>query len=182
MLTHSTGKGAKAIFVSRAGADADFAAVIGGILESAAYAVVLQQWDFANRNFMDRMHAALAGGARVVALLSPEYLRSAHCQAEWQNAIANDPLNTRSRLILLRVAECEPVGLLSGLAYWDLVPVRDNAALLREIVLHAVREKPRDVAPSGPYWRAPQTIVDPEAIRPVAGFSGRDETLEALET
>ena len=47
----------------------------------------------------------------MVALLSPEYLSSEHCQAEWQNAIAGDPLNTKSRLILLRVAECEPAGL-----------------------------------------------------------------------
>lgn len=170
------------LFISRAGADAPFAAQIGRTLQEAGYEVILQQWDFVNRSFMERVHAALAGGARVVALLSPEYLRSEHCQAEWQNTIAGDPLNTASRLVLLRVVECEPLGLLSGLAYWDLVPVRDNAALLREIVLDAVREKPRDVAPSGPYWRAPQTIVDPEAIRPVAGFSGRDETLEALET
>ena len=81
----------KALFISRAGADADFAAVIGELLQAAGYAVVLQQWDFANRNFMERMHAALAEGSRVVALLSPEYLRSDHCQAEWQNAIAEDP-------------------------------------------------------------------------------------------
>lgn len=170
----------KTIFISRAGADADFAAVIGKTLEDAGHAVILQQWDFANRNFMERMHAALADDARVIALLSPEYLRSDHCQAEWQNAIAGDPLNTKSRLILVRVAECEPVGLLSGLAYWDLVPVQDNRALLRDIVLDAVREGRREGTPSGPYWRAPRSILDAEAIRPVAGFSGREEELTAL--
>lgn len=179
-MEQSTGKGTKALFVSRAGADADFAAVIGGILESAGYAVVLQQWDFANRNFMERMHAALAGGARVVALLSPEYLSSAHCQAEWQNAIADDQLNSRSRLILLRVAECEPVGLLSGLAYWDLVPIRENRELLQEIVLDAVREEGRRTAPTGPYWRPPRCVVDTEAIRPVPTFSAREEELAAI--
>ena len=179
-MEHSVGEGAKALFISRAGADADFAAAIGGILESAGYAVLLQQWDFANRNFMDRMHAALAGGARVVALLSPEYLSSAHCQAEWQNAIADDPLNRRSRLILLRVAECEPVGLLSGLAYWDLVPSRENRALLQEIVLDAVREEPRRDAPTRPYWRPPRCVVDTEAIRPVLTFSAREEELTAI--
>ena len=129
---------------------------------------------------MERMHAALADGARVVALLSPEYLRSAHCQAEWQNAIAGDPLNERSRLILLRVAECEPPGLLSGLAYWDLVPVRDNPALLEEIVRDAVREGRRDAVPSAPQWRAPRSIADAEAIRPVWSFSGRDHELRAV--
>ncbi len=169
-----------ALFVSRAGADADFGTVIGEILESAGHKVVLQQWDFANRNFMERMHAALAGGARVVALLSPEYLGSEHCQAEWQNAIADDPLNNRSRLILLRVAECEPVGLLSGLAYWDLVPVREDRALLQHIVLDAVREDRRGASASGPYWRAPRSVVDTEAIRPVSSFSARAEELAAI--
>ncbi len=129
---------------------------------------------------MERMHAALADGARVVALLSPDYLRSAHCQAEWQNAIAGDPLNERSRLILLRVAECEPPGLLSGLAYWDLVPVRGDPALLAEIVRDAVREGRRDAAPAAPHWRAPRSITDGEAIRPVPAFSGRDDELRAI--
>jgi hypothetical protein len=46
-------------FISRAGADADFAAVIGQILEGAGFSVILQQWDFADRNFMERMQAAL---------------------------------------------------------------------------------------------------------------------------
>jgi hypothetical protein len=95
----SAGESQAALFISRAGADADFAAVVGEILEAEGYPVILQQWDFANRNFMERMHAALAQGARVIALLSPEYLSSDHCQAEWQNAIASDPLNTKSRLI-----------------------------------------------------------------------------------
>ncbi|HEY6324969.1 MAG TPA: toll/interleukin-1 receptor domain-containing protein [Candidatus Cybelea sp.] len=167
-------------FISRASADGAFAAVVGEILADAGHDVVLQQWDFANRNFMERMHAALAGGARVIALLSPEYLRSDHCQAEWQNAIASDPLNTKSRLILLRVAGCEAVGLLSGIAYWDLVPVADNRALLRDIVLDAVREDRDRTAASGSFWRAPRTIVDSEAVRPVPGFSGREEELAML--
>ncbi len=168
------------LFISRAGADAALAAVIGEILEKAGHTVVLQQWDFANRNFVERMHAALASGARVISLLSPEYLQSDHCQAEWQNAIADDPLNSSGRLILLRVAECEPGGLLSGLAYWDLVPVRDNGALLEDIVREAVIET-RERAPTGsPYLRPPRTIVDAEAIRPVPSFSGREPELAAI--
>jgi TIR domain len=125
-------------FISRAGADAPFAAEIGRILEDAGHTVVLQQWDFANRNFMERMHAALESGARVIALLSNEYQTSDHCTAEWQNAIAHDPLNRQRRLIVLRVAESTPTGLLTALAYWDLVPIRGDGALLRDIVLTAV--------------------------------------------
>jgi tetratricopeptide (TPR) repeat protein len=179
MKPEARGTSDTALFISRAGADADFAATIGAILEAACYAVTLQQWDFANRNFMQRMHAALSEGARVIALLSPEYLRSEHCQAEWQNAIADDPLNTKSRLILLRVAECEPVGLLRGLAYWDLVPIRNNRSLLEQTVREAVRTDPGREAAVGPYWRAPRTIIDREAIRPVPSFSGREAELAA---
>jgi TIR domain len=126
-------------FISRAGADAAFAGVIGHILEDASYRVVLQQWDFANRNFMERMHAALSSGARVIALLSNGYLASKYCEAEWLNALAGDPLNNDARLIVLRISECKPVGLLSGLAYWDLAPVRDRPDLLHDIVLTAVQ-------------------------------------------
>ena len=53
-------------FISRAGADAAFAGEIGRILEDGGKSVVLQQWDFANHNFMERMHAALGSGARVI--------------------------------------------------------------------------------------------------------------------
>ena len=59
---------------------------------------------------MERMHAALESGARVIALLSNDYLASDHCAAEWLNAIARDPLNKQGRLIVLRVAECTPTG------------------------------------------------------------------------
>ena len=126
-------------FISRAGADAPFAEAIGYIIENTGHKVVLQQWDFANRNFMERMHAALSSGARVIALLSNEYLASKHCEAEWQNAIATDPLNTKARLIVLRVNECTPRGLLTALAYWDVVPIRDQPALVRDVVLTAIK-------------------------------------------
>src|SRR6202165_74004 len=123
----------KTLFISRAGADARLAAEIGGILEGHGYAVILQQWDFCNSNFIDGMHRSLANGARVLALLSQDYLDSEFCLAEWQNALAqaHDPLNKKGRLILLRVGECEPKGLLAGLAYWDLVPVLTDREVLR---------------------------------------------------
>jgi hypothetical protein len=60
-------------FVSRAGAhpsDVAMAAKIGHI-EVEGCRVVLQQLDFANRNFIERMDAALGSGARVVAILTP---------------------------------------------------------------------------------------------------------------
>ena len=158
-------------FVSRAGADAPFADAIGRILEDAGHRVVLQQWDFANRNFMERMHAALSSGARVIALLSNDYLSSKHCEAEWLNAIATDPLNTKARLIMLRVNECTPRGLLMALAYWDLVPIQDRRDLVRDVVLTAIkpgRHKGDELA-SAQYWRAARTLLHPEIKHNNAG-------------
>ena len=83
--------------------------------------------------------AALDFGARVIALLSPDYLASDYCAAEWQAAIAHDPLNETGRLIVMRVAECVPRGLLTSLAYWDSVPLRGDAKALRDVVLAAIR-------------------------------------------
>ena len=165
-------------FISRAGADALFAEAIGHILENAGHRVVLQQWDFTNRNFMERMHAALSSGARVIALLSNEYLASKHCEAEWLNAIAADPLNTNARLIVLRVNECTPRGLLTALAWWDLIPIRDQPDLVRDLVLTAIkpgRHKGEGTA-SAHYWRAARTVLHPE-IKPTPGFTGRASEL-----
>ena len=144
-------------FISRAGADMAIASAIGAILEKAGYRVVLQQWDFANRSFMERMHWALKSGARVIALLSNDYLTSDHCNAEWLNAIGHDPLNKNGHLILLRVAECTPSGLLTAIAYWDLTRVRADQHLLRDIVLTAVKpgRHEEDDALAG-YWRPPR--------------------------
>src|SRR5262249_29765959 len=127
---------------------------------------------------MERMHAALSSGARVIALLSNEYLASKHCEAEWQNAIATDPLNTNARLIVLRVSECAPRGLLTALAYWDLVPIRDQPELVRDVVLTAIkpgRHKGDELA-RGQYWRAARTVLHPE-IKPTPSFTGRAQEL-----
>ena len=124
----SADNGETLFFISRSGTDAHFAAVIGSILEDAGYRVILQQWDLANRNFMEGMHAALESGARVIALLSSAYFKSDHCLAEALNTIGHDPLNKKRRLIVMRIAECTPGGLFTALAYWDLVPVRHDAS------------------------------------------------------
>jgi tetratricopeptide (TPR) repeat protein len=165
-------------FISRAGADALFAETIGRIVEDAGHRVVLQQWDFAPHNFMERMHAALSSGARIIALLSNEYLASKHCESEWLNGIATDPLNTNARLIVLRVNECTPRGLLTALAYWDLVPIRDQPEQVRDVVLTAIKpgRHKGDGLACEQYWRAARTVLHPE-IKPTPSFTGRAQEL-----
>ncbi len=172
----------RALFISRAGADAALAAEVARILEADGYRTILQQWDFPNHSIMQQMHDALAGGARVVALLSAEYLRSDYCAAEWQSVLAGDPLNKQSRLIVLRATECNPTGLLTAISYWDLVPLL-GTPLLGDVVRSAVREgRRKDATPvAGPYWRASRTISNPEAVGETPSFTGREAELEALD-
>ena len=172
----------RTLFISRAGADAGLAAEIGEVLEAHGYTVILQQWDFPNSNFVDRMHRSLANGVRVVALLSLDYLCSDYCSAEWENVLAqgHDPLNQKGRLILLRVGECDPPGLLAGLAYWDLVPILTDRKLLADVVREAVLEDHHHTTPvTGQYWRAPRPITD-DKIRHTPNFTGRETELALL--
>ena len=173
-------------FVSRAGPDAAIATTIAHILEAAGRTVIIQDWDFKNRAFMERMHTALCSGARTIALLSPDYLTRDHCTAEWQSTIADDPLNKTGRLIVLRIKPCVPLGLLKSLTYWDLVPVLAGLpateGTLRDVVLAAVqpgRQKsfPPDLSN---LFRESQPVLHPE-ITSTPNFTGRDEQLFALE-
>jgi TIR domain len=171
-------------FISRTGVDAPIAAKVAQILEGVGHRVVLQQWDFANKNFMAEMDTALASGARVISILTPEYLSSDYCTAEWMHPLSGDPLNRRGRLIVLRVAPCEPKGLLRNIAYWDLVRLAgrsDGDALLADIVAAAVMPdaQRRDLPVSG-YWRAAATINSAE-VRRTPHFTGRASELYDID-
>ena len=172
----------RTLFISRAGADAALAVEIARILEADGHRVILQDWDFANHSVMQQIQDPLSGGARVVALVSEEYLSSKNCAAEWQSILAGDPLNEKSRLIILRVTECSPAGLLAPISYWDLVPLL-GTSLLADVVRNAVREgRRKDATPvDGPYWRAPRTIFNPEAVGETPSFTGREAELEQLD-
>ena len=57
-------------FISRTTADAAIAIAAADALTGAGYRVLIQDKDFANRNFMDMMDLGLASGAWVIAILS----------------------------------------------------------------------------------------------------------------
>ena len=170
-------------FISRAGPDATLALRIADVLELAGRRVLIQDRDIKNRSFMERMHFALSCGARTVALLSPDYLASDYCEAEWQGTIGGDPLNRQSKLIVLRIRPCDPPGLLKSFAYWDLVKLLDasRADALRDVVLASVRTDRVAGPPSGisRYFEAGKPILHPE-IKPVPHFTGRDAALAAI--
>jgi TIR domain len=69
---------------------------VGGVdcrqLEAEGYQVVVQAWDFGpGRDWAHKMRQTTTTAERVVVVLSPAYLRSAHGEAEWRAFYAEDP-------------------------------------------------------------------------------------------
>ncbi|WP_239330805.1 TIR domain-containing protein [Frankia sp. CiP3] len=129
-------------FVSYSPADERWASWIASQLEEAGYRSVLQAWDFIpGSNFMDFMDRALTEATAVIAVLSHSYMRSRWGRLEWQAAMRATGGGPISKLVPVRVEECELEGLLSMITYVDLVDVLDPAEAgrrLLERVRHAL--------------------------------------------
>src|SRR5947209_4880230 len=109
-------------FISYTGKDQRWAEWIAWQLEAAGYTAVIQAWDFKSGGvFPADMHHALEQCARVIAVVSPDYMKSDFCKAEWLAAFKDDPTGATQRLVLVRIADCKPTGLLAGRTYIDLV-------------------------------------------------------------
>jgi len=112
----------KDFFISYNVKDKRWAEWIAWTLEEAKYSVVIQAWDFRpGANFVLEMHQAVEGAERTIAVLSDNYLRAKYTQPEWAAAFAKDPQGRDRKLIPVRVAECQPTGLLGSCVYVDLV-------------------------------------------------------------
>jgi tetratricopeptide (TPR) repeat protein len=169
-------------FISRAGPDAHWAIKIAQILIDAGHRVIIQDKDIVNTSFMAAMHDALRSGARTIALLSTDYLQRDHCAAEWQATIADDPLNRESRLIVFRIGNCAPTGLLKSLAYVDLVPLAGQDAALADVVVGAARARPGDALPEvvAQYWQAARPLLHHD-IRETPSFTGRGGAIADID-
>jgi tetratricopeptide (TPR) repeat protein len=119
-------------FVSYTQADRAWAEWIAWQLEQDGHRVLVQAWDFVGgTNWIARMQDGTRGAARTIALLSPEYLESVYGSAEWQVAWASDPDGTGSKLLTVRVCECERPGLLAGVVCTDLFGIDEAKARTR---------------------------------------------------
>jgi tetratricopeptide (TPR) repeat protein len=168
-------------FISRAGADRALARFIAQIIREAGGEPFYQDESFGHADFMRRMEQAYARTARTIALLSGDYQKSEFCRTEYNNVLGKDPPNLQQRLVVLRVADCQPEGNLQNLAYTDLVPVLNDLVALKRVVRVALGfdTRPSEIDFLKFYQRTRQQIRHPE-IRPVRGFTGRDELLAAL--
>jgi len=129
----------KDFFVSYNSADKNWAAWIASTLEANSFSTVFQDWDFGpGVNFVLEMDKALKDSTSVIAVLSPNYLASVYTQPEWAGAFVLDPKGEQRRLFPIRVAPCEPEGLLKSIVYSDLVGLQ-NADAEKKLLADATR-------------------------------------------
>ncbi|WP_262504423.1 toll/interleukin-1 receptor domain-containing protein [Sphingobium sp. KCTC 72723] len=107
---------------------------INDILVAAGYTTIVQYQDFqASRNFVREMQKALSRSARLVALYSPEYEASDHCQAEWAAAYNEDPGGRLGKLVPIMIAPTKLNPLARQVVYKSIVglsrPARHLAVL-----------------------------------------------------
>jgi tetratricopeptide (TPR) repeat protein len=137
-------------FVSYASADRPWAEWIAWELEYAGYSVIVQAWEMQpGSNFVQQIDRAQRVAERTIAVLSPAFLDSPYCRAEWGAAFRMDPTGRERGLVPVRVRQCEPSGLLGQVVYVDLVGLSEDAA--RNALLAAVGKRARP--PASPRWR-----------------------------
>ena len=77
-------RGGVDFFVSYTSADRPWAEWIVWELEQARYSTIVQAWDMQpGSNFVVEMHNATRMAARTIMVLSPAFLESPYCTAEW---------------------------------------------------------------------------------------------------
>lgn len=176
----------KDFFISRNRADSDWGRWIAWQLEEAGYTTVLQDWDFRpSQNFVLKMHSAATNCERTIAVLSTAYFAAEFSASEWAARFVEDPTGEEGKLITVRVAECDPPGLLKAIIYIDLVGL--DKASAKDALLEGVKRgrlKPSK-APGFPGGQAPRF---PGALPPTwnvphprnRNFTGREQLLADL--
>ncbi len=126
-------------FISYNRADQGWAEWIAWQLEDAGYTTKIQAWDFrAGGNFVVEMDDAVKTSRRTIAVLSQDYLAAKFTQPEWAAAFARNPTGETRLLVPVRVADCQPQGLLGTTIYVDLVGLDETVA--RQKLLAGVGE------------------------------------------
>jgi tetratricopeptide (TPR) repeat protein len=115
-------------FISRRGESALAAQEVAEVLKDEGYTVLVQDYDIPYASdFIAAMHDALKRCRHLIVLLTKDYGASDFTMMEVTNflAAAGRAADER-RLVVLRIAECEPDGILAGRVYGDLVGVADE--------------------------------------------------------
>jgi len=176
-------------FVSRNGNDRAWAEWVAWQLEDAGYSTVLQDWDFRpGNNFVLKMQEASTNCERTLAILSPHYLAAEFTQPEWAAAFVDDPRGTEGTLLMVRVRDCTPPGLLKAVVYIDFVGLEEDKAtkaLLQGIQRSRAKPAVRPAFPGAPAKRIAQKPHFPGSLPAICNvphlrnpnFTGRADLL-----
>ena len=178
----------KDFFISYTKADIAWAEWIAWQLENTGgYTTVIQAWDFhPGSNFISEMHKALIETHCTIAVLSPAFLNSIYTEDEWTASLV------KRQLIMVRVDEVNPPGLLSPLVYIDLVGLEEHGAskqLLGKIKRERLKPDKQPAYPCSTMDEQAPRPRYPKSLPPIwnislsrnPNFSGRDEYLSKLE-
>src|SRR4051794_9717320 len=162
--------GKRDFFISYNRADRAWAEWIAWQLEQAGRSFIVQAWHFRpGHNFVLEMDRAAQTAERTVLVLSPNFLASRFTPPEWAAAFARDPAGEKGLLVPVRVAACDPQGLLGQIVYIDLVG-REEAEAVAEL-LDGLKPSGRPEAPP-PFPRAAPTGAAALTVERPARFPG----------
>jgi hypothetical protein len=124
-------------FLSYSNKDERYARWIESVLSSKGYSVFSQLSQMPpGSNFVTEIQNGLAHSSRFIALLSPDYEKSDHCQAEWAAAYNADPSGTDRKLLQFLIRACELKPLAKQIVYSQLIGL--SAADASKAILQAV--------------------------------------------
>jgi hypothetical protein len=174
-------------FISYNKADRQWAEWVAWTLELNGYSTNIQAWDFPpGANFVLEMQNSAVECERTIAIISADYLAACFTQTEWAAAFAADPTGKERKLLPVRVAACEPAGILRSVVYCDLVGLDESAA--KEALLSAVRGE-RSKPPHPPAFPGLVSKVYPvsaprfqAAVNAPADVLAARELLDVLDT
>jgi len=133
-------------FLSYSTKDEAFARFVDGVLRQAGHRVFAQFRDMPPAaNFVHEMQNGLAHSKRVVALLSPNYVASDHCQAEWSAAYNDDPSGEKRRLVPLLIDPADLAPLARQIVFKSLVGLSKEEQA--EAILDAIAPRPDTPGP-----------------------------------
>ncbi|WP_438290358.1 FxSxx-COOH system tetratricopeptide repeat protein [Streptomyces sp. HUAS TT7] len=177
------------LFLTYAPADRMWAEWIAARLTGLGYQVALSgAAEQAGSDAQTEVRRALDGSGRIIALLSPDYVRLPHAHTVWKAVAARDPEASQRMLIPVRIHAASLPAPFADLVAVDLVerdgPDEAEAALLAAVGRPGTTsgDAPRPLAPDDD--RGPRYPGTPPPVWQVpprnAAFTGRGQTLEAI--